>query len=168
MAFRDILVPTDFGAGSLAALQRAVDNLEPEGGKIVVLHVIERRLLDHTLTVFSEAEEADIVARLNQQAHDRYTQLVAELGASQVDIELLVVEGVPALKIVQFGRDLDVDLIVMALHRGPEHFEQFLFGSTAERVMRIAPCPVLIVPETAMLHEAQAPNLGTRQTPPPQ
>jgi nucleotide-binding universal stress UspA family protein len=168
MAFRDILVPTDFGAGSLAALQRAVDNLEPEGGKIVVLHVIERRLLEHVLTVFSEAEETDIIARLNQQAYDRYAQLVAELDTNQVDIELLVVEGVPALKIVQFGRDLDVDLIVMALHRGPEHFEQFLFGSTAERVMRIAPCPVLIVPETTVLHEAPASKFETRQTPRPQ
>lgn len=164
MAFRDILVPTDFGAGSLAALQRAVDNLAPEGGKVVVLHVIERRLLEHTLTVFSDAEEADIIARLKQQAHDRYAQLVAELAPNQADIELLVVEGVPALKIVQIGRDIDVDLIVMALHRGPEHFEQFLFGSTAERVMRIAPCPVLIVPETRVLHETRASKPGTEQT----
>lgn len=153
MAFRDILVPMDFGAGSLAALRRAVESLEPPGGKIVVLHVIERRLLEHTLAVFSEVEEADIVARLHQQARQRYEQLVAELDLGKVEIELLVVEGVPALKIVQFGRDLDVDLIIMALHRGPEHFEQFLFGSTVERVMRITPCPVLIVPETTVLHE---------------
>jgi nucleotide-binding universal stress UspA family protein len=66
----------------------------------------------------------------------------------------LLVDGNPFLKIVQFARDLDVDLIVMAVHRGPAHFEQFLFGSTAERVMRVAPCPVLIVPETAILNEA--------------
>jgi len=41
-----------------------------------------------------------------------------------------------------------MDMIVMTVHRGAAHVEQFLFGSTAERVLRMASCPVLIVPDT--------------------
>ena len=154
MAFQDVLVPTDFGSGSLVALERALDSLGPEGGRIIVLHVIDQRLLEHVRTLYPEMPESEGLSRLQQQARDQATYLIAGLHTEQVDIEPLIVEGVPFLKIVQLARDLDVDLIVMAVHRGPAHFEQVLFGSTAERVMRIAPCPVLIVPET-MLSQAE-------------
>ena len=150
MGFQDILVPTDFGPGSLAALQRALDSLGPEGGRVMVLHVIDERLLEPTLALFPEARMETLLARLREQAHERYAQLIAGIAQEQVELEPLIVEGIPFVKIVQFARDFDVDLMVMAVHRGPAHFEQFLFGSTAERVMRVAPCPVLIVPETTL------------------
>ena len=154
MGFQDILVPTDFGPGSQAALARALDSLGPEGGRVVVLHVIDERLLEPTLALFPEARMETLLARLRARAHERYAQLIAGIEQEQVEFEPLIVEGIPFVKIVQFARDLDVDLMVMAVHRGPAHFEQFLFGSTAERVMRVAPCPVLIVPETTLLREA--------------
>lgn len=155
MAFEDILVPTDFGAGSRAALERALESLGPAGGRVTVLHVIDRRDLELTRLLFPEAQEAHLLARLQRQARERYAELTADLATPNVEIEPLIIEGMAFLKIVQFARDLDVDVIVMAVHRGPEHFEQFLFGSTAERVLRIAPCPVLIVPETTVLHAAK-------------
>jgi nucleotide-binding universal stress UspA family protein len=153
MAFQDVLVPTDFGSGSRVALERALDSLGPEGGRLILLHVLDQRLLEYARTLYPEMPEGEGLARLQQQAREQATQLSADIQIGQVDIEPLIVEGVPFLKIVQLARDLDVDLIVMAVHRGPAHFEQVLFGSTAERVMRIAPCPVLIVPETTVLQE---------------
>jgi nucleotide-binding universal stress UspA family protein len=153
MAFEDVLVPTDFGSGSLIALERALDSLSPDGGRIIVLHVIDQRLLEHVSALYPDMPEAESLSRLQEQAHEAARQLIAGMHTAHVDIEPLIVEGVPFLKIVQLARDLDVDLIVMALHRGPAHFEQVLFGSTAERVMRIAPCPVLIVPETTVAQE---------------
>jgi nucleotide-binding universal stress UspA family protein len=153
MAFEDVLVPTDFGSGSRVALERALDSLGPAGGRIIVLHVIDQRLLESVSRLYPEVPEGEGLTRLQQQAQEQATQLIAGLPTSQVDIEPLIVEGVPFWKIVQLARDLDVDLIVMAVHRGPAHFEQVLYGSTAERVMRIAPCPVLIVPETTILEE---------------
>jgi nucleotide-binding universal stress UspA family protein len=120
----------------------------------MVLHVIDQRLLEPAITLSLEAKADALLTRLHQRAREQYPPLVAGLERPQVEFELLLVDGNPFLKIVQFARDLDVDLIVMSVHRGPAHFEQFLFGSTAERVMRVAPCPVLIVPETAILNEA--------------
>jgi universal stress protein A len=153
MAFQDVLVPTDFGSGSRVALERALDSLGPTGGRIIVLHVIDQRLLEYVGKLSPEISEEEGLARLQQQAQEQAAQLIAGLSTPQVDIEPLIIEGVPFWKIVQLARDLDVDLIVMAVHRGPAHFEQVLYGSTAERVMRIAPCPVLIVPETTLLEE---------------
>jgi nucleotide-binding universal stress UspA family protein len=134
-------------------LERALDSLGPAGGRIIVLHVIDQRLLAYVGMLSPEMPEGEGLARLQQQAQEQATQLIAGLPTTHVDIEPLIVEGVPFWKIVQLARDLDVDLIVMAVHRGPAHFEQVLYGSTAERVMRIAPCPVLIVPETTILEE---------------
>jgi nucleotide-binding universal stress UspA family protein len=153
MAFQDVLVPTDFGSGSLAALERALDSLSPQGGRIIVLHVLEQRLLEYVRPLYPELPEGEGLSRLQQRAREQAAQLITGLPTGAVEIEPLIVEGVPSLKIVQLARDLDVDLIVMALHRGPAHFEQVFFGSTVERVMRFAPCPVLIVPELSILPE---------------
>jgi nucleotide-binding universal stress UspA family protein len=54
-------------------------------------------------------------------------------------------------------------MIVMTVHRGATQVEQFLFGSTAERVLRLAPCPVLVVPETTVT-SATEPTEGAPST----
>jgi nucleotide-binding universal stress UspA family protein len=89
-------------------------------------------------------------ARLQQQAERRFADLVAGLAQANVTIEPLIIAGTPFLKIVQLARDLDVDMIVMTVHRSMPQVEQLLFGSTTERVLRLAPCAVLIVPETVV------------------
>ena len=144
----DILVPTDFGPGSRLALERARRSLGPEGGTICVLHVLDQHLIAQMQTLVPDLGETELRARLRQQAETHYAHLVAGLAQDNVTIEPMIIEGTPFLKIVQLAHDLDVDMIVMTVHRGMPHVEQFLFGSTAERVLRLAPCAVLIVPET--------------------
>lgn len=148
MSSRDIVVPTDFGPGSRLALERAIRGLGPEGGTICVLHVLDQRLLAQVQALVPDLSEAELRARFRQHAETHCAELVAGLAQDNVTIEPMIVEGLPFLKIVQLAHDLDVDMIVMAVHRSVSHVEQLLFGSTAERVLRLAPCPVLIVPET--------------------
>jgi nucleotide-binding universal stress UspA family protein len=150
MVSQDILVPTDFGPGSRLALERAIRSLGPEGGTICVLHVIDQHLIAQMHTLMPEVGEAELHRRLRQQADTHYAHLVAGLEPGKATVEPMIIEGKPFPKIVQLACDLDVDMIVMTVHRGPTHVEQFLFGSTAERVLRLAPCPVLIVPETVV------------------
>ena len=147
MISRDILVPTDFGPGSRLALERAIRSLGSEGGTVCVLHVIDQHLIEQIQALLPETKETELRARLRQQADEHYAQLVTGLEAGKATLEPLIIEGRPFLKIMQLARDLDVDMIVMTVHRDATHVEQFLFGSTAERVLRLAPCPVLIVPE---------------------
>jgi nucleotide-binding universal stress UspA family protein len=144
---QDILVPTDFGPGSHLALERAIRSLGPEGGNICVLHVIDQHLITRMQACIPEIDETELRARLRQEAEAHYAQLVASLERDQATVEPMIIEGTPFLKIVQLARDLDGDMIVMTVHRGAIHVEQVLFGSTAERVLRLAPCAVLIVPQ---------------------
>lgn len=148
MVSHDILVPTDFGPGSRLALERAMQSLGPEGGTIGVLHVLDQHLIAQMQALVPDVGETELRARLQQQAETRYADLVAGLAQANVTIEPLIIAGIPFLKIVQLARDLDVDMIVMTVHRSMPQVEQLLFGSTAERVLRLAPCAVLIVPET--------------------
>jgi nucleotide-binding universal stress UspA family protein len=162
---QDILVPTDFAPGSRLALERAIRSLGPEGGNICVLHVIDQRLIAQIQACLPEMDETELRARLRREAATHYTQLVASLDCGQATVEPMIIEGTPFLKIVQLARDLDVDMIVMTVHRGATHVEQFLFGSTAERVLRLAPCAVLIVPQAVTPQpsepvEAQAGHTG--------
>jgi nucleotide-binding universal stress UspA family protein len=145
---RAILVPTDFGPGSRLALDRALRSLGAEGGTIDVLHVLDEHLLAQLQALLPETPAETLRARLRQQAETQYAQLVAGLEIGSATLEPLIVEGRPFLKILQLARDLDVDMIGMTVHRGDTDVERLLFGSTAERVLRLAPCPVLMVPES--------------------
>jgi nucleotide-binding universal stress UspA family protein len=157
MASTDILVPTDFRPGSRAALLRAMQSLGGESGRICILHVLDQRLLDDTQALLPEITRDVLHERLQQHARARYEELVAGLETGASELELVIVEGLPFLKIVQLARDFDMDMIVMTVHRDVEHVEQLLFGSTAERVLRMAPCPVLIVPDTLSERVASEP-----------
>lgn len=151
MSYQDILVPTDFGAGSRAALEHALESLDSAGGRISVLHVLDQRFIEQILALVPDTDAASLHDRLREQAQQQYAELIKGLDTAQAEVESLIVDGSPFLKIVQLARELAVDLMVMAVHRGVENVEQFLFGSTAERVLRVAPCPVLIVPQTVTL-----------------
>jgi nucleotide-binding universal stress UspA family protein len=144
---RDILVPTDFSPGSRLALERAMRSLGPEGGTICVLHVLDQHLIAQMQACFPDMDATELRSRLRREAETHCAALVASLEYGQVTVEPMIIEGTPFLKIVQLARDLDVDMIVMTVHRGTLHVEQILFGSTAERVLRLAPCAVLIVPD---------------------
>jgi nucleotide-binding universal stress UspA family protein len=119
----------------------------PEGGTIYVLHVLDQHLIAQMQALVPDVGEPQLWARLRQQAEVHDANLVAGLAQANVTVEPLIIDGIPLLKIVQLAHDVDVDMIVMTVHRGVPHVEQVLFGSTAERVLRLAPCPVLMVPE---------------------
>ena len=147
MVSHDIFVPTDFGPGSRLALERALRSFGPEGGTICVLHVLDQHLIAQMQALVPDVGETQLWARLRQQAEVHYANRVAGLARANVTVEPLIIKGIPFLKIVQLAHDCDVDMIVITVHRGAPHVAQLLFGSTAERVLRLAPCPVLMVPE---------------------
>jgi nucleotide-binding universal stress UspA family protein len=109
MVSHDILVPTDFGPGSLLALERAMRSLGPEGGTICVLHVLDQHLIAQMQALVPDFDETQLRARLRQQAETHYANLVAGLAQDNVTLEPLIIEGTPFLKIVQLARDFAVD-----------------------------------------------------------
>ena len=138
-----ILVPTDFGYASDAALGYARMLAERFGASLHLLHVVDEP------GSWSEVYAAipDIRHRLNRDAASRLEAMAACLPPP-VQATSAVVSGPPVPSIVKAAESQGVDLIVMGTHgrRGMGHV---LLGSVAERVVRLAPCPVLTVREPA-------------------
>jgi len=135
-----ILHPTDFSEGSNFAFQIAVDLARQNQAVLLVLHVVE--------TLGPEnATYGEISSQLQPQGYDkRLEETMRRLrpAANDVSIEHLLVEGNPAQEIDRVARDRACDLIVLGTH-GRTGLKRLLMGSISEKVVRLAPCPVLTV-----------------------
>lgn len=145
MKVEDILVPIDFSAGSLRALDYALALIDP-GGEVYLLHVIEADFLARVSAEgFCDAETAR--TQMQRKAEERLQQIAQEHSVSDIRLESMVVVGNPFAEILRIAVDLDFSLIVMGIrgrHQGG--IEEILFGSTAEKVLRAAHIPVVCVP----------------------
>jgi universal stress protein A len=166
-ALTRILVPTNLGAPSRAAIRYGVAFARQFGAKLFLLHVLDAKGLDaaleteRVLEVLSAdpagpaANEASSleVAR-NAARHDLARLLTPEEERETRAEYLLRASGIagPADAIVACARELRAELIVMGKHH-LGFVEHMLAGSVAERVVRHAPCPVLITqhPEQAFV-----------------
>jgi universal stress protein A len=140
----EILVPMDFSACSVNALRVAVGMAAPEGD-LTLLHVIDEEFIEGAVAAgMGSAEE--IRQRLKEQAEASFTSVLEGLDAGQVDIEKMIVVGLPFVEILKIARDLDLPMIVMGIRGRSTPAEELLFGSTAEKVLRGTRVPVLCVP----------------------
>jgi nucleotide-binding universal stress UspA family protein len=149
MQVQTILHPTDHSESSRAALRYAVALAHDYGARLVILHVVK------TLAPGAAAPEVDPggVAR----------------PAGRVPIEYLLRQGEPVATILSTARERRCDLIVLGRHNG-SGWRRLLRPGCAERVLRDAPCPVLIVKApmtpTALPRDA-APECGGQPPSPP-
>src|SRR5947209_15616387 len=140
----DILVPVDFSPTSINAVRVALGIAAP-GGDLTLLHVIDRDFVEDAVAAGMGASE-DITAKVRQQAESNFENALEGLEAGEVDIERMIVVGVPFVEILKIARDLDLPMIVMGVRGRSSPPEELLFGSTAEKVLRGTRIPVLCVP----------------------
>jgi len=131
---KKILVPIDFSAASEKALSKAVILAKRFGSEIVLAHVMEtdpmQAALSHVPDAAKAAEPEGILARLGQQ------RIPADIAR-----EIVVRVARPFKAICEAAKTLEVDLIIITSH-GHNVLKWDLLGSTAERVVRHAPCAV--------------------------
>ena len=145
IALKKILVPTDFGDAADAALNYARALARCFGASIDVLHVAEdvaaRMFAGEIYVVPPPALQKDVNDAARKQLDDRLT----DNDPKPLPVERVVVtSNAPAASIVSYAKEAGIDLIVMGTHgRGP--MAHLVMGSVAERVVRLAPCPVLVV-----------------------
>jgi universal stress protein A len=136
MEIRHILAPTDFSAPGCRAVTAACELAQTFGAKLSLLHVIE---------VPAYAIEVALpLENLERDARRELALLLPEAASAHVDVTRLVELGVPYQRIVETATAEQVDLIVMATH-GRTGLRHLVLGSVAERVVRLAPCPVLTI-----------------------
>jgi nucleotide-binding universal stress UspA family protein len=147
IVLKHILVPTDLGAASEVALRYACTLADTFGADVHLFHV-----MDNTLFQARFADPTAIEAATWQALNERL-EAAEPRGLSMH----LVVErfDAPADAIVRYAKSAAIDLIVMGTH-GHTGAAHMLIGSVAERVVRTAPCPVLVVrhPEREFIAES--------------
>ena len=142
LSLRKILVPVDFSEFSEKAVEYGSEFAKAFGAELVLCHVLELPVypvaigLGSVPPIMTDDLMPDIEKRLEADA--------AQWVDPEVKVQRIVREGAPFVEIVQMARDEDVDLIIMPTH-GRTGLSHVFMGSTAERVVRKAPCPVLVV-----------------------
>ena len=139
-----IMVPIDFSDYSKRALKYAVDFAKQFNSKMFLIYVVEPIIYPAD---FSMGQVAIPSADLDMQsrASEELMNLAKTIG-SGLHVETIIKTGKPFIEIIDTAKEKDVDLIIMATH-GHTGVEHLLFGSTAEKVVRKAPCPVLTLRE---------------------
>jgi nucleotide-binding universal stress UspA family protein len=147
MNLQAILVATDFSACSGAAFQAALKLAQTSQAKIILVHVISDRAVD-TLTEFLKVDSDTLVPKLRLRAEARMSEFLQRWNTAGVTVESLVAVGIPFQEISVLARELAVDLVTLGGYgkAGRGGIEEVFFGSTAEKVVRLLPCPVLCVP----------------------
>jgi len=140
----DILVPIDFSPCSVNALRVAIGIAAPEGD-LTLLHVIDEEFIQAAVAAGMGSSD-DIRTRLKEQAESNFSTVLEGLDTNQVDIEKMIVVGLPFVEILKIARDLDLPMIVMGIRGQSTPTKEILFGSTAEKVLRGTRVPVLCVP----------------------
>lgn len=138
-----ILTATDFSAPSQVALKYAVAFAQAFRAEVVLCHVLEQPDLLSGLPPVGEGYFPPNLAELREkQARVQCEQVLAAAGLSQA--RLLLLHGNPAREITRAAAEEQSDLIIVGTH-GRGAVAHLLLGSVAERVVRMAPCPVLSV-----------------------
>src|SRR5262245_27820178 len=145
MQIHTILLPTDFSECGNYALSYAASLARTFKASIICLNVIEPIVPTVGYSGMTEPLPiADSAEQLEDSAEREVPKLAECDECAGLEIEELVVHGEASAEIVRVAKDRNVDLIVIASH-GRTGLGRILFGSTAEAVVRHAPCPVLVV-----------------------
>jgi nucleotide-binding universal stress UspA family protein len=140
-----ILVPTDFSEYSDRAIKQAVDIAEQNNAKIYLLHVVDRLqqcAIDYCIPVETMMKvQSDSEKEASRKMQDEAKKITQ---AKKIDVTFDVKSGVPFEEILKEQQERKADLIVIASH-GRTGIIKSLIGSVADKVMREAKCPVLLV-----------------------
>ena len=138
---RRILVPVDFSDSSARALRYAAERTEESKGSLIIVHVVPA---DYGWSGIGRDESRDLDRSLQRQAADRLRAFADENVRHNVAADLEVRIGKPAEEIVAAAQESKCDSIVIST-RGLTGLDRYLIGSVADRVARLAPCPVLLM-----------------------
>ena len=145
MTLKQILVATDFSEASDAALVYGRELAGRFGATLHVLHVAESIYV----TTFGAETYAAMAPNLQREIEDAARARLGDLlidsdGSGPPTKPTVLTSSSPAFAIIDYAGEHAIDLIVMGTH-GRGALAHLLMGSVAEKVVRLAPCPVLTV-----------------------
>ena len=140
---KKILVPTDFSDYSAHALQYGLSFCREYNASLILLHVIEDPFYPSDGATFGFNVE-EFFRRMEEESAKRMLELVPPEVEKEMPVERIAIRGTPFLEIIRLAKEREVDMIVLSTH-GRSGLAHVLMGSVTEKVVRKAPCPVLVV-----------------------
>jgi len=139
-----VLCPIDFSEFSVRAFRYAVSLAEHYQAKLVAQHVVE--LWRYPSAGFAASVELydEFLQSIHEKGKKHLEEFVKDHTHSQIQSELLVDRGHAPDSILSFAQTQKADVIVMGTH-GRRGYDRLMLGSVTDRVMRRAPCPVLVI-----------------------
>jgi nucleotide-binding universal stress UspA family protein len=141
--FYRIVVPTDFSACAEEAWTLAQRLASTLGSELVLAHVLVEMPL-YREGPFTMARTREVYAAARRWAEDALEQWAVKARAAGLEVRVALRTGVPYREIAALAADERADLVVIGSH-GRGGLGRALLGSVADRVVRLAPCPVLTV-----------------------
>ncbi len=147
LSIHKILVPLDFSGHAQKALRHAEALAHRFEATLRLVHVVEPMVYPSDLG-YTPVLTDDLATDLRQDAETRLAAVKEEVSSRGIQAEIELRSGRPYLEITRAAKDGQSDMIVITTH-GYTGLKHVLLGSTAERVVRHAPCPVLVVRDPA-------------------
>jgi nucleotide-binding universal stress UspA family protein len=144
---RRIMAAIDFSAFSKQVMEYACGLAEDLKADLITVNVINQRDLEAFQKVSEYLDDFSVEKYLKTQKEERsllFQKLIKEANCSHLSLQIVFRVGVPFHELAQAAKDLDMDLVVMGT-RGRGRIAGVLFGSTAEKMFRRSPVPLLSV-----------------------
>jgi nucleotide-binding universal stress UspA family protein len=138
-----IVVPIDFSEYSKKAFSYAVDFSRTFQAELILVYVVEPVIYPADFS-FGQVALPSMERELHDRGRTQLESLIEHGVPEDVHARCLLRSGKPFVEIIQVAKEEDAQLIIIATH-GHSGIEHALFGSTAEKVVRKAPCPVLSI-----------------------
>lgn len=142
--FKRILFPTDFSPAAVHALDYAIALALQHEATLVLTHVIEDLGFASPYAVSSFPLNVEYQHGMEGTAKSHLQNSVAPQVRRQLEVREHLPQGKPFVEIIRIAKEEEVDLIVIPTRSKPDPKHVHL-GSTAEHVVRLSPCPVLVV-----------------------
>lgn len=140
-----VLVPIDFSDYSKSSLKYAVNFAKHFKASLILVYVIEPIVYPPDFSMGQIAIPSPGL-EMDKRAKEELDKLADQEIPEDLTVKKIIKTGKPFVEIIETAAEENADLIIIATH-GHSGVEHILFGSTAEKVVRKAPCPVLTLRE---------------------
>ena len=145
LGIKRVLVPIDFSDYSKSSLKYAVNFVKQLNAELFLIYVVEPVIYPPDFSL-GQIAIPTVDLEMDKRAIEELNKLAQKEIPSDLKVKTIVKTGKPFIEIIETAAEENIDLIIIATH-GHTGVEHILFGSTAEKVVRKAPCPVLTIRE---------------------
>lgn len=138
---KKVLVPIDFSDYSKNSLRYSINFIRCFRAELILIYVVEPVIYPPDFSMGQIAVPA-VDVEVDKRASEELKKLAKTEVPPDMNVRTIIKTGKPFVEIVETAAEEDIDLIIIASH-GRSGMEHILFGSTADKVIRKAPCPVL-------------------------